>query len=104
MSEPFHSTATAAATARFSLRQMQRIRLRLLAQRAALPLEYNIWDGVLTVWIMGWIGWLPAYALEAYWAFPLCLLGIHAPRLYVKARTRAHAAGRLRCDWLDQLN
>ena len=86
-----------------SLRQLQRVRQRLLLQRADHPIEYGAWDAVLTLWIMGWTGWLPAFALDALWAFPLCLLAILAPRLYLQARARAHDAGWLRCDWLAQL-
>ena len=33
----------------------------------------------------------------------LCLLGMWTPALYVGWRARAHAAGRLRCDWLAVL-
>ena len=99
MSTPSHTPATR----HVSLRQMQLVRRYLLLQRAAHPLEYGLWDAVLTAWIMGWTGWLPAFALDALWAIPLCVLGMLAPRLYVAARTRAHDGGRLRCDWLDQL-
>ena len=48
-------------------------------------------------------GWLPAYAFEAAWAYPLSLLGVLAPRLYIALRTHAHHSGRLRCDRLKLL-
>jgi hypothetical protein len=24
------------------------------------PVEYQLWDAVLTSWLMGWVGWHPA--------------------------------------------
>jgi hypothetical protein len=39
-----------------------------------------MWEAVLTLWMMGWVGWIPALEAEAYWAFPLCLLGVCTPR------------------------
>lgn len=86
---------------RITLAQLQRVKDWREAHRAVHPAECQAWEMVLTVWLMGWMGWLPAYTLEAVWAYPLCVLGILAPRLYVYARARAHVAGRLRCDWLD---
>ena len=99
MSTPSHSPTPRHLT----LMHLKRVRQRLLVERAAHRVEYGLWDAVLTLWVMGWTGLLPAYALDAPWALPLCVLGILAPRLYVMARARAHESGRLRCDWLDQL-
>jgi hypothetical protein len=84
-----------------TLAQLQRVKDWREAQRAAHPLECQAWEAVLTVWLMGWMGWLPAYTFDAVWAYPLCVLGTLAPRLYVYARARAHVSQRLRCDWLD---
>ncbi|MEY4882765.1 MAG: hypothetical protein RIS34_619 [Pseudomonadota bacterium] len=84
-----------------SLTELQRIKKWHVAHRSDHPLEYQLWDAVLTVWIMGWIGWLPAYALGAWWATPLCVLAMLSPRLYVYWRQQAHETQRLRCDWLD---
>ena len=64
------------------------------------PLEMQVWDAVITCWFMGWVGWLPTYALDAWWAGPLCLLGMLAPSLYITWRARAHALNKLRCDWI----
>ena len=86
-----------------TLTHLQRIRKRLLQEHSSHRIEYGLWEVVLTLWIMGWIGLLPAYALDLPWAFPLCAFGMLAPRLYVMGRARAHDSGRLRCDWLDQL-
>ncbi len=83
--------------------KLQRVKNWHATQRGARPVECQIWEAVLTLWMMGWMGWLPAYTFEAPWAYPLCLLGVLAPRLYVRLRARAHEMQRLRCDWLDLL-
>jgi len=84
-----------------TLAQFKRLKDWREAQRGAHPMECQVWEAVLTAWMMGWIGWLPAYVFEAPWAYPLCVLGTLAPRLYVYTRARAHFARRLRCDWLE---
>ena len=91
---------------RLSLRQLHRLKQWRSLQRECRThrLECAVWDGVLTLWILGWTGWLPVLALGLPPLLPLCLAGILAPQLYAYARARAHAMGRLRCDWLDQLD
>ncbi|TFZ05354.1 hypothetical protein EZ313_01375 [Ramlibacter henchirensis] len=84
------------------LAEMQRIKRWQVDHRRTQPLEYHLWDAVLTAWLMGWIGWLPAFLLDALWALPLCLAGMAAPQLYVTWRSRLHRKRRLRCDWLQQ--
>ena len=86
-----------------SLTDLQRIKQWHVAHRTEHPLEYQLWDAVLTLWVMGWVGWLPAFALDALWTLPLCLLAMQAPCLYVSLRAHAHRAQRLRCDWLGSL-
>ncbi len=86
-----------------SLAQLQRLKDWHAAHRVRQPMENRVWDAVLTVWLMGWIGWVPAFVFEAPWAYPLCMLGMLMPQLYVHWRARAHAVQRLRCDWLTQL-
>lgn len=83
-----------------SLSDLQRIRRWLVAHRRDHPLEYHLWDAVLTLWMMGWVGLPPALTLDAIWALPLCLVATWLPTLYVRWRTRAHLSHRLRCDWL----
>jgi hypothetical protein len=82
------------------IRELQRIRQWHVAHRAEHPLEYELWDAVLTIWLMGWVGWLPVYALEDWWLAPLCAVAMMSPRLYVGWRERAHERHQLRCDWL----
>jgi hypothetical protein len=88
---------------RVTLAQLQRVKQWREAQQGAHPLERQVWEAVLTLWMMGWMGWMPAFAFDADWAYPLCLLGMYAPGLYVYWRARAHEAQRLRCDWIDLL-
>ena len=79
---------------------LQRLRLWHVQKRREKPREFQLFNAVLTVWMMGWVGWLPALVLSAWWALPLCAVAGAAPALYLQGRRRAHAAGRLRCDWL----
>lgn len=85
---------------RVTLAELQRIKQWHVDHREERPLEYHLFDGVLTLWLMGWLGWLPSAVLQVVWAVPLCMAGMVLPHLYVRWRARAHAAQRLRCDWL----
>lgn len=103
---PTHTTAHRRPWQRLSLKQLQRLTQwrRLQRERGVHRLECAVWEGVLTVWILGWTAWLPALALGLQTLLPLCLVAILAPQLYAYARARAHALGRLRCDWLELLD
>ena len=86
-----------------TLQQLQAIKLWHVAHKPDRPIEYHAWDGVLTAWVLGWMGepaalllWWPSLALS-------CLLLFMAPSLYVALRRRLHKSGRLRCDWLSSL-
>lgn len=83
-----------------TLRELHRIKQWHVDHRGDHPLEYHLWDMMLTLWLAGWVGWIPIFAFGAYWAFPACIAASLAPTLYVGWRLRAHAARRLRCDWL----
>lgn len=82
------------------LKELQRIQQWHLTHRAEHPQECDLWDAVITVWLMGWVGCLLMVALEAWWAAPLCAVAMLSPRLYVDWRKRAHVRQQLRCDWL----
>ena len=83
------------------LADLQRIKRWMRAHKTQQPLEYHCFDAVLTLWMLGAIGWMPAVVLDQeLWAWPLCLLAWRAPALYLHWRAQAHASGRLRCDWL----
>lgn len=83
-----------------TLDELQRIKQWHVAHREDHPVEYHLWDAVLTLWLVGWVGWIPAFAFEALWTAPLLALSMSAPTMYVTWRDRAHQARRLRCDWL----
>jgi hypothetical protein len=87
-----------------TLAEIHRIKRWHVEHRDQHPLEYQLWDAVLCLWLMGWIGWLPVFVLDVDWAWPLCLLAMSAPRLYVAWRRHAHRLRRLRCDWLCDLD
>jgi hypothetical protein len=83
-----------------TLAELQRIKNWHVAHRADHPVEYHLWDTMLTLWVMGWVGWIPAYAFDHLWSLPLCLAAIAAPGLYASWRLKAHRAQKLRCDWV----
>jgi hypothetical protein len=55
---------------------------------------------MLTLWLAGWVGWVPTIAFGVVWAFPICLMAMSAPTLYATWRWHAHRTHRVRCDWL----
>jgi hypothetical protein len=83
-----------------TLDELQRIKKWHVAHKGSHPIEYHLWDAMLTLWLMGWVGLLPAYAFHAFWTLPLCTVAMFAPTLYVQWRMRAHRLQKLRCDWL----
>lgn len=85
---------------RITLNELQRIKQWHVAHRADHPVEYHLLDLVLTVWLMGCIGWLPAIVFGHTWALPVCAMAIVAPTSYIAWRERAHQRRALRCDWI----
>jgi hypothetical protein len=84
-----------------NLDALQRIKRWHVAHQKDHPIEYQTWDAMLTLWLIGWVGWIPAFAFDALWAAPLLVLSMAAPTMYVGWRARAHRARRLRCDWIQ---
>ena len=83
-----------------TLDEIHRIKTWHVAHRRDHPVEYHFWDAVLTLWLMGWVGWIPALAFGAIWLAPLLVVGSLLPSLYVAWRMKAHRQHRLRCDWV----
>ncbi len=81
-----------------TLDELPRIKQSHVAHKADHPLDYHLWDLVLTVWLLGWVGWFPICAFCEPCAAPVCLIGIFVPSLYVAWRTRAHLRHTLRSD------
>lgn len=84
--------------------QLQRVKNWHSAHPDAHPVEQQVWDAVITMWVMGWLSWLPAWIFGATWVYPLCIFGLLAPKIYVRLRALAQKRGSLRCEWLQLLN
>ena len=67
------------------------------------PLEKNLWEAVLTLWLMGWVGGAVSLLLNLPWVEVCCLGLLFLPSAYVAMRARWHRTGRLRCDWISSL-
>ena len=87
-----------------NIAELQRIKQWHMRHHADHPVEYHLWDAMLTLWLMGWVGWLPTIAFHALWATPVCLVAMAAPTLYVSWRLKKHREQKLRCDWARVLN
>lgn len=83
-----------------TLMQLSAIHHWLLDHKDARPLEFHTWDGVLTVWLMGWLGVPAELLLDEPWGVMACAMALLVPRSYVALRSRLHQRGTLRCDWL----
>jgi hypothetical protein len=81
------------------LDELTRIKTWLRAHRHDQAVEYQAMDAVLFVWLMGWVGALPAMLLGAWWLLPLCAVCAYTPTAYVQWRLRCHTEGQLRCEW-----
>lgn len=80
---------------------LQRIKRWHVAHQRERPVECYTWDAMLTLWVVGWVGWIPAFTFDALWAAPLLACAMSAPTMYVTLRQKAHKARRLRCDWIS---
>jgi hypothetical protein len=73
------------------------------SQHGQHPVEKNVWEGVLIVWLIGWVGAPTAFLLHAERAEAACLGVLFLPGLYVGLRRWLHRTRRLRCDWVSAL-
>ena len=85
-----------------TLNQFQALKLWHTRHRER-PLERTVWDAVLTLWMMGWVGLPAALLLGGFWSPLVCLSLVFVPGAYVSWRARMHRSGRLRCDWITAL-
>ena len=67
------------------------------------PVETQLWDGVLTLWVIAWVGGPAALILQRPLIAVVCLAMLFLPQSYVALRRSLHRAKRLRCDWLGAL-
>jgi hypothetical protein len=84
-----------------SLDTLQRVKKWHVANKSVHPLELQLLDAVLALWVMSWLAWMPLYFLELEWLIPVSLIGLMLPNFYVSWRIKAHARCRLRCDWVN---
>jgi hypothetical protein len=86
-----------------TLDQLQDLKLwhqRHLRER---PVEKHVWDAVLTLWLIGWVGGPVALLIDSLWAVLLAVALVFVPGAYVALRRRLHRAKVLRCDWISAL-
>lgn len=83
-----------------TLQQLATIKRWHLTHPRPGSLEQQVWDAILTCWILGWMGVPPALVLAPELGVAACIGLFLAPTLYVRLRARLHRRGILRCDWL----
>jgi len=66
---------------------LQRIKRWHVAHQKDHPVEYHIWDAMLTLWLAGWVGWIPAFTFDALWAAPLLAVALSTARGAFARRT-----------------
>jgi hypothetical protein len=86
-----------------TLQQFEELKVWHLRQGRRHPVEKNLWDAVLTFWLLGWVGAPAAFLLDIAWAQFSCVGLLFLPGLYVGWRRRLHNQRRLRCDWMVAL-
>lgn len=62
--------------------------------------EQQVWELVVTCWMLGWMGVPAAVVLSPVLGVVVCVGLYFSPTLYVRLRARLHRQGVLRCDWL----
>jgi hypothetical protein len=83
-----------------TLQQLSSVKRWHQAQRRGPSLEYQVWDAILTCWVLGWVGLPAAMVLAPAGGLLTCALLFCAPEIYVALRALLHRRGLLRCDWL----
>lgn len=85
------------------LQQFQELKRWHQRQGRRHPVEKALWDAVLTVWLLGWVGAPTAFLLHLGWAEFACLSVLFLPGVYVATRRHLHNKHLLRCDWIVAL-
>lgn len=86
-----------------NVQQLAAVKRWHVRHRDRRPVELHAWDTVLTLWVIGWMGMIPALLLNQAFGVVLCIALCYAPGAYVRLRRRLHRRGRLRCDWIDSV-
>lgn len=83
-----------------TLTQLNMLKCWHVAHRADHPVEGQVCDLVLSLWVTGWVGLVAAVILSALTLLPVLCAAAWAPDLYHATRRHLHRKGWLRCDWL----
>lgn len=86
-----------------TLDQLHAVKQWHVSHRPLRPVEYHVWDAVLTLWVVGWMGLPASLILRLPLAIGACVLLFFVPGGYVALRRWLHRSARLRCDWLTSL-
>lgn len=86
-----------------TLTQLHQVRVWHRLHWRTRPVEQQVWDMVVTLWVMGWVGIPVAWVIGLSWAELACLALLFLPAAYAGLRRRLHRLGRLRCDWIGAL-
>jgi len=83
-----------------TVERLHRVKLWMIEHKAQCPMEYHVFDGVLTLWVLGWVGIFPSLVLLQWWGLALCAIATQIPAIFIAWRYHLHHRKRLRCDWL----
>jgi len=83
-----------------TLQQFQSLRQWHLRHWQSNPVETHTWDGIVTLWMTGWVAGPASALLGIDWACTASFALLLLPGLYVALRDRMHRRGTLRCDWI----
>ena len=87
-----------------TLQQFQDLKVWHQRHGSRQPVEKALWDTVLTVWLLSWVGAPTAFLRHLGWADLACLSVLFLPGFYVAMRRRLHDRHRVRCDWISALD
>jgi hypothetical protein len=86
-----------------TLDQFQDLKLWHARHAGDRPLEGHVWNAVLTLWLVGWVGTPAAWLLQQDLLAAAGLVLLFLPGIYVATRRRLHRRHLLRCDWITAL-
>ena len=83
-----------------TVQQLSSVKRWHQSHRRDRSVEYQVWDMVLTCWVLGLVGLPAAVVLAPMGGVAACAALFCAPEAYVALRRGLHRRGWLRCDWL----
>lgn len=86
-----------------TLQQLSTVKHWHITHKRDHSVEYQVWDAMLTCWVLGWVGVPAALVLAPRIGVAACVLLHFAPEAYVRLRRTLHRRGLLRCDWLGSV-